>query len=33
MEEDELYNIYEETLREDEEDYLPSEEIPTLYGD
>lgn len=33
MDEEELYNIYEETLREDEEDYLPSEEIPTLYGD
>ena len=33
MDEEELYNLYEETLRDDEEDYLPLEEIPTLYGD
>jgi len=33
MEEEELYNLFEETLRDDEEDYLPLEEIPTLYGD
>jgi len=32
MEEEELYNLFEETLRENEEDYLPNEEIPTLYG-
>ena len=28
MEEEELYNLFEETLRDDEEDYLPNEEIP-----
>tara|TARA_R110000765_G_scaffold381295_1_gene472538 strand:+ start:226 stop:327 length:102 start_codon:yes stop_codon:yes gene_type:complete len=33
MEEEELYNRFEETLRDNEEDYLPSEEIPTMYGD
>ena len=33
MEEEELYNLFEETLRDDEEDYLPNEEISTLYGD
>ena len=33
MEDEELYNLFEETLRDNEEDYLPNEEIPTLYGD
>jgi hypothetical protein len=32
MEDEELYNLFEEALRENEEDYLPNEEIPTLYG-
>ena len=32
MEDEELYNLFEEALRENEEDCLPNEEIPTLYG-
>jgi|TARA_R100001460_G_scaffold21680_2_gene44148 hypothetical protein len=32
-EEEDLYYLFEETLREDEEDCIPNEEIPTLYGD
>jgi len=32
-EEEDLYHLFEETLREDEEDCIPNEEIPTLYGD
>ena len=29
MDEDELYNLYEDTMKEFDKEFLPNEEIPT----
>ena len=33
MDEEELYNLFEDTMKEFDKQFLPNEEIPTLYGE